>query len=73
MRRNGSLIQWLHRGEEQNVADGEYIDAPVVEDGNLISGKGLGHIFDFAFTLSARLLEDDIPVRDHADHIYYRW
>ena len=57
----------------QNVADGEYIDAPVVEDGNLISGKGLGHIFDFAFTLSARLLEDDIPVRDHADHIYYRW
>ena len=57
----------------QNVADGEYIDAPVVEDGNLIIGKGLGHIFDFAFTLSARLLEDDIPVRDHADHIYYRW
>lgn len=57
----------------QNVTDGEYIDAPVVEDGNLISGKGLGHIFDFAFTLSARLLGDDIPVRDHADHIYYRW
>ncbi|TKU78073.1 DJ-1/PfpI family protein [Citrobacter sp. wls710] len=57
----------------QNVTDGEYIDAPVVEDGNLISGKGLGHIFDFAFTLSARLLGDDIPVRDHADHIYYPW
>lgn len=57
----------------QNVTDGEYIDAPVVEDGNLISGKGLGHIFDFALTLAARLLGDDIPVRDHADHIYYRW
>lgn len=55
----------------QTITDGEYVDAPVVEDGNLISGKGLGHIFDFAFTLSARLLEDDIPVRDHADHIYY--
>lgn len=57
----------------QNVTDGEYIDAPIVEDGNLISGKGLGHIFDFALTLAARLLGDDIPVRDHADHIYYRW
>ncbi|EPJ3206614.1 DJ-1/PfpI family protein [Salmonella enterica subsp. enterica serovar Derby] len=57
----------------QTITDGEYVDAPVVEDGNLISGKGLGHIFDFAFTLSARLLEDDIPVRDHADHIYYPW
>lgn len=55
----------------QNVTEGEYIDAPVVEDGNLISGKGLGHIFDFAFAVSARLLEDDAPVRDHAEHIYY--
>lgn len=57
----------------QSVTDGEYVDAPVVEDGNLISGKGLGHVFDFAFTLAARLLGDDVPVRDHADHIYYRW
>jgi putative intracellular protease/amidase len=57
----------------QQVRDGEYVDAPVVEDGNLISGKGLGHAFDFAFTLAARLLGDEKPVRDHADHIYYRW
>ncbi|WP_213132452.1 DJ-1/PfpI family protein [Citrobacter sp. FP75] len=57
----------------QNLTDGEYVDAPVVVDGNLISGKGLGHIFDFAFTVSARLLEDDAPVRDHAEHIYYPW
>ncbi|AST69808.1 DJ-1 family protein [Kosakonia cowanii] len=57
----------------QQVQDGEYVDAPVVEDGNLISGKGLGHAFDFAFTLAARLLGDEKPVRDHADHIYYRW
>lgn len=39
------------------VPEGVYVDAPVVEDGNLISGKGLGHVFDFALTLSARLLE----------------
>lgn len=57
----------------QTVTDGEYTDAPVVEDQNLLSGKGLGHVFDFAFTLSARLLGDEAPVRDHADHIYYRW
>lgn len=57
----------------QDVRNGEYIDAPVVEDRNLLSGKGLGHAFDFAFALSARLLGDDAPVRDHADHIYYRW
>lgn len=57
----------------ETVTDGEYVDAPVVEDQNLISGKGLGHAFDFALTLSARLLGDETPVRDHADHIYYRW
>ncbi|EHC80566.1 Putative intracellular protease/amidase, partial [Salmonella enterica subsp. enterica serovar Montevideo str. S5-403] len=44
--------------------EGVYVDAPVVEDGNLISGKGLGHVFDFALTLSARLLGDDVPVRE---------
>ena len=57
----------------QSVDDGVYVDAPVVEDNNLISGKGLGHAFDFALALSARLLGDDAPVRDHAEHIYYRW
>lgn len=57
----------------QDVKNGEYVDAPVVEDGNLLSGKGLGHAFDFAFTLAARLLDDEKAARDHADHIYYPW
>lgn len=57
----------------QDVTDGTYVDAPVVEDGNLISGKGLGHVFDFAFTVAARLLGDEKPAREHAEHIYYRW
>ena len=57
----------------QDVKNGEYVDAPVVEDGNLISGKGFGHVFDFAFTVAARLLGDEAPVRDHADHISARW
>ncbi|EBP6682866.1 DJ-1/PfpI family protein [Salmonella enterica subsp. salamae] len=55
------------------VQEGAYVDAPVVEDGHLISGKGLGHVFDFALTLSARLLGDDALVREQADHIYYPW
>ncbi|ALB63154.1 thiamine biosynthesis protein ThiJ [Cronobacter condimenti 1330] len=57
----------------QTVTDGEYVDAPVVEDGNLISGKGLGRVFDFALTVAARLTGDEDAARDHADHIYYPW
>ncbi|QGN38710.1 DJ-1/PfpI family protein [Klebsiella oxytoca] len=57
----------------QQVSDGEYVDQAVVEDGNLISGKGLGHVFDFAFTVAARVLGDEATVRNHAEHIYCRW
>lgn len=57
----------------QDITDGVYIDASVVEEGNLISGKGFGHVFDFAFIVAARLLGDEAPVREHADHIYYSW
>ncbi|MDY1039105.1 DJ-1 family glyoxalase III [Lelliottia sp. CFBP8978] len=57
----------------ESVQGGEYVDAPVVEDQNLLSGKGLGHAFDFALTLAARLLGDEAPVREHAEHIYYPW
>lgn len=57
----------------QDIDDGVYVDAPVVEDGNLLSGKGLGHVFDFALTLAARLLEEEALVREHAGHIYYAW
>ncbi|MDZ7320322.1 DJ-1/PfpI family protein [Kosakonia sacchari] len=57
----------------ENVRDGEYVDAPVVEDGNLISGKGLGLAFDFALTIAARLQGNEIAARNHAEHIYYSW
>lgn len=57
----------------ENVRDGVFVDAPVVEDGNLLSGKGLGVAFDFAFTLAARLQGDETAARDHAGHIYYHW
>ncbi|ELQ5994474.1 DJ-1/PfpI family protein [Cronobacter dublinensis] len=57
----------------RDVRDGEYVDAPVVEDGNLISGKGLGRVFDFALTIAARLTGDEAAARDHAEHICYPW
>lgn len=57
----------------QNVSDGVYVDQNVVEDGNLISGKGFGVVFDFAFTLAARLRGDSACVNEHAEHIYYSW
>ncbi|SCC64644.1 DJ-1/PfpI family protein [Kosakonia oryziphila] len=57
----------------ETVDDGEYVDAPVVEDGNLISGKGLGLTFDFALTIAARLQGDETAARDHTKHIYYSW
>lgn len=57
----------------QQVTDGVYVDAHVVEDRNLISGRGLGRVFDFAFTVAARLTGDDGPAREQAEHIYYPW
>ncbi|WP_202300838.1 DJ-1 family glyoxalase III [Dryocola clanedunensis] len=57
----------------QQVTDGVYVDADVVEDGNLISGRGLGKVFDFALTVAARLEGSEAAARDHAEHIYYPW
>lgn len=56
----------------QNVTEGIYIDKSVVEDGNLLSGKGFGRVFDFALTIAARLI-GETPVREQADHIDYPW
>ena len=57
----------------QQVNDGIYVDADIVEDGNLISGRGLGKVFNFSLTLASRLLGDEAPVREHAGHIDYAW
>lgn len=55
----------------QQVSDGVYVDQKVVEDGHLLSGKGLGVAFDFAFTLTSRLTGDVERADFQADHIYY--
>ncbi len=44
----------------------------VVEDGNLLSGRGLGVAFDFALTLAQRLTGNKGAVDFQAEHIYYR-
>ncbi|MFV9669040.1 DJ-1/PfpI family protein [Pantoea sp. KXB25] len=54
------------------VKDGEYLMEDVVEDGNLLSGRGLGVAFDFAFTLALRLTGNKGAVDFQAEHIYYR-
>jgi len=42
-----------------------------VEDGNLISGRGLGVAFDFAFYLAWRLTGEKEKINFQAEHIYY--
>ncbi|WP_413722558.1 DJ-1/PfpI family protein [Sodalis sp. RH24] len=54
------------------VTDGVYVDAPVVEDGNLLSGRGLGTAFDFAFSIAMRLTGDEARIRRQSEHIYHR-
>ncbi|MEC5320422.1 DJ-1/PfpI family protein [Brenneria populi subsp. brevivirga] len=55
----------------QNVADGIYVNEKVVEDGNLISGRGLGVAFDFAFTIAYRLTGDKENANLQVEHIDY--
>ncbi|MCG8708403.1 DJ-1/PfpI family protein [Brenneria sp. 4F2] len=55
----------------QNVTDGIYVNEKVVEDGNLISGKGLGVAFDFAFTIAYRLTGDRQDANFQVEHIDY--
>ncbi|MEZ3498451.1 DJ-1 family glyoxalase III [Pantoea sp. KPR_PJ] len=55
-------------------SDGEYVMKDVVEDGNLISGRGLGVAFDFAFQLALKLTGKAGAADFQAEHIYYdRW
>lgn len=55
----------------QDVKDGIYVDEKIVEDGNLLSGKGLGVAFDFAFHLGWKLTGYASNVDFQVDHIYY--
>lgn len=53
----------------EDVTDGVYVNAPVVQDGNLVSGQGLGAAFDFSFYLSFLLTQDKNRIIRQAEHI----
>lgn len=55
------------------IDDGIYVDESIVMDKNLLSGKGLGNVFDFSFYIAWQLLEDKNIVKEQAAHIYYQW
>lgn len=55
----------------QHCTDGIYIDKDVVHDGNLITGRGLGVTFDFAFYLASQLLRESHTAMVQAEHIYH--
>ncbi|MCX8663689.1 DJ-1/PfpI family protein [Gilliamella sp. B2911] len=57
----------------KNVQDGIFVDQDVVCDGNLLSGKGLGMAFKFAFTLAESLKIDKDEVHFQAEHIYINY
>ena len=42
-------------GFEQQLFNAEIVDLPVVTDGNIITAKGLGCVFDFAYEIANRL------------------
>lgn len=50
--------------------DGYYVDQPIVEDGKILTGKGLGVAFEFAFAVGAKLIDPAIA-QAQAEHIYF--
>lgn len=55
----------------QDIEEGTYVESNVVEDGNLISAKGPGVAFDFAFTVGWRLNNDSEQTALQLDAIAY--
>lgn len=55
----------------QDIPGGTYVESNVVEDGNLISAKGPGVAFDFAFTVGWRLNHDSEKADLQLDAISY--
>lgn len=55
----------------RDCQDGNYVGESVVIDGNLITGKGLGVSFYFAFTVAGKILNQPDAIFQQAHHIYY--
>lgn len=50
--------------------DGCYVDQNIVEDGKVITGKGLGVAFEFSFAVGSKLVDSD-TVKNLSSHIYF--
>ena len=62
--------RYVCSGENHTLyADGCYVDAPIVEDGKILTCKGLGLVFEFALAIGSRLGEVDLA-RTVGEHIY---
>lgn len=55
----------------ESCTDGIYTGENVVVDGNLITGKGLGVSFEFAFAIAEMMTGNSDATRAQAEHIYF--
>lgn len=51
-------------------ADGQFVPEKIVRDGNVLSGRGLGVVFEFALAIGAELVGAELA-EDKAEHIYF--
>ena len=58
-------------GFEDKLMDSRVIDQDVVEDGNIVTSKGMGTAIDFSLAIIKRLLDED-TAKKIADSIIYR-
>ncbi|WP_129544609.1 DJ-1/PfpI family protein [Serratia sp. 1D1416] len=55
----------------QTCPDGKYTGENIVVDGNLITGKGLGVAFEFAFTIAEAMTRESNKIQKQKEHIYF--
>ena len=58
-------------GLESTVDDGIFVDALIVHDGNLVTGRGLGASMDFALYTGGLIVNDQEAAKWQATHFYY--
>lgn len=54
-----------------NCPDGKYTGENIVVDGNMITGKGLGVAFEFAFMIAEMMTGEHNKVQEQKEHIYF--
>lgn len=68
----GGTLYSTGDGLAQNYDDGVYVDNKVVVDGNFISAKGLGVVFEFSLTAAVEIEPGLLErVKGMAEHIYF--